>query len=175
MSRLLLRPRLVSSIFVAPLRHSPISINSITKPITPFNNNNNNNNNNRKMSGLTSVLSHDAAPPAGPYSQAIKANGLVFVSGQIPADNKGNVIEGDIETCTKASLENLLAVLTAAGTSLDKVVKTTVFLADMGDFARVNSVYEQYFTGPNKPARSCVAVKTLPKNVRVEVECIALQ
>ena len=72
-------------------------------------------------------------------------------------------------------LKNLSAVLAAAGTDITKVVKTTVFLADMGDFARVNSVYEKHFIGEHKPARSCVAVKTLPKNVRVEVECIALQ
>ncbi|KAF8419885.1 endoribonuclease L-PSP [Tirmania nivea] len=120
------------------------------------------------MSGLTSVT-------AGPYSPAIKAAGLVFVSGQIPADSNGNVLDAEIEECTELCLKNLTTVLKAAGTDITKVVKTTVFLADMSDFGRVNSIYEKYFTGEIKPARSCVAVKTLPKNVRVEVECIALQ
>ncbi|KAL7271261.1 hypothetical protein RUND412_005998 [Rhizina undulata] len=107
-------------------------------------------------------------------SQAIKANGLVFVSGQIPADKEGNVITGTIEECTEAVFVNLTAVLKASGSSFNKVLKTTVFLDDMGNFARMNSVYEKYFSS-HKPARSCVAVKTLPKGVQVEIECIALE
>lgn len=102
-------------------------------------------------------------------SQAVKANGLVFVSGQIPADKDGNVITGTIEECTEAVFKNLEAVLAAAGSSPNRVMKTTVFLADMNDFAAMNSVYEKHFKG-FKPARSCVAVKTLPKGVQVEIE-----
>ena len=114
------------------------------------------------------------APAAiGPYSQAIKANGLVFTSGQIALDPaSGAVVEGGIREQTARICENLKAVLAAAGSSLEKVVKTTCFLADMKDFAAFNEVYGSYFTGC--PARSCVAVKTLPKNVLAEVEAIAV-
>ncbi|EFX03020.1 L-psp endoribonuclease family protein [Grosmannia clavigera kw1407] len=118
------------------------------------------------------VLSQDAAPPAGPYSQAIKTPFAIFCSGQIPADKDGNLIEGTIQEKTAACIKSLQAVLTAAGSSLDKVVKVNVFLVDMGQFASVNEEYGKWFT--NKPARSCVAVKTLPKNVDIEIECIAL-
>ena len=117
------------------------------------------------------------APAAiGPYSQAVKANGMVFTSGQIALDPEtGAVVEGGIREQTTRICENLKAVLAAAGSSLEKVVKTTCFLADMADFAAFNEVYGSYFTG--KPARSCVAVRTLPKNVlrseerRVGKEC----
>lgn len=114
------------------------------------------------------------APAAiGPYSQAIKANGMVFTSGQIALDPEtGAVVEGGIREQTTRICENLKAVLAAAGSSLEKVVKTTCFLADMADFAAFNEVYGSYFTG--KPARSCVAVRTLPKNVLAEIEVIAL-
>lgn len=114
------------------------------------------------------------APAAiGPYSQAIKANGLVFTSGQIALDPaSGAVVEGGIREQTARVCENLKAVLAAAGSSLEKVVKTTCFLADMKDFAAFNEVYGSYFTGC--PARSCVAVRTLPKNVLAEVEAIAV-
>ena len=114
------------------------------------------------------------APAAiGPYSQAVKANGMVFTSGQIALDPEtGAVVEGDIREQTTRICENLKAVLAAAGSSLEKVVKTTCFLADMADFAAFNEVYGSYFTG--KPARSCVAVRTLPKNVLAEIEVIAL-
>ena len=114
------------------------------------------------------------APAAiGPYSQAVKVNGMVFTSGQIALDPEtGAVVEGGIKEQTTRICENLKAVLTAAGSSLEKVVKTTCFLADMADFAVFNEVYGGYFTG--KPARSCVAVKTLPKNVLAEIEVIAL-
>lgn len=114
------------------------------------------------------------APAAiGPYSQAVKANGFVFTSGQIALDPAtGAVVAGGIAEQTARICENLKAVLAAAGSSLDKVVKTTCFLADMNDFAVFNEVYGQYFT--EKPARSCVAVKALPKNVLAEVEAVAL-
>lgn len=114
------------------------------------------------------------APAAiGPYSQAVKANGFVFTSGQIALDPAtGAVVAGGIAEQTARICENLKAVLAAAGTSLDKAVKTTCFLADMNDFASFNEVYGQYFT--EKPARSCVAVRTLPKNVLAEVEVIAM-
>ena len=114
------------------------------------------------------------APAAiGPYSQAIKANGLVFTSGQIALDPaSGAGVEGGIREQTARICENLKAVLAAAGSSLEKVVKTTCFLADMKDFAAFNEVYGSYFTGC--PARSCVAVRTLPKNVLAEVEAIAV-
>ena len=114
------------------------------------------------------------APAAiGPYSQAVKVNGMVFTSGQIAlVPETGAVVEGGIKEQTTRICENLKAVLAASGSSLEKVVKTTCFLADMADFAVFNEVYGGYFTG--KPARSCVAVRTLPKNVLAEIEVIAL-
>jgi len=116
----------------------------------------------------------DKAPAAvGPYSQAVIANGMVFTSGQIainPAD--GQIADGDITVQARQVMENLMAVLAEAGTSAEKTVKTTCFLKDMDDFAAFNEVYAQYFT--ERPARSCVAVKTLPKDVLCEVEVIAL-
>lgn len=118
---------------------------------------------------------HTSSAPAaiGPYSQAIKANGFVFTSGQIALDPAtGAVVEGGIAEQTHRICQNLKAVLEEAGSSLSDVVKTVCFLADMGDFAAFNDVYGQYFT--EKPARSCVAVKALPKNVLAEVEVIAL-
>ncbi len=116
----------------------------------------------------------DKAPAAiGPYSQAIAAGGLLFTSGQIPLDPAtGEVAGATIEEQAKQSVANVGAILAAAGTGFDKVVKTTCFLADMADFAAFNEVYAQAFT--SKPARSCVAVKTLPKNVLCEIEAVAL-
>ncbi|KAL6161122.1 hypothetical protein ACJQWK_08785 [Exserohilum turcicum] len=125
----------------------------------------------RNMSGIKSVFTANACPPAGPYSQAIIAGPSIFVSGQIPADTKGNLIEGSIADKTKMCCENIKGILTEAGVSLDRVVKVNVFLDDMAHFAEMNGVFEQYF--PHKPARSCVAVKQLPKGVPVEIECIA--
>ena len=112
------------------------------------------------------------APGAiGPYSQGYIVNGIVYTSGQIPVDPAtGNIPEG-IAAQTEQSCKNVGAILEAAGSDLTKVLKTTCFLADMGDFASFNEVYARYFTG--KPARSCVAVKTLPKNVLCEIEAIA--
>lgn len=118
------------------------------------------------------VATKNAPDAIGPYSQAVKANGLLFTSGQIAIDPKtGNVEAKTIEEQAKQVCENLKAVCAAAGTSLDKAVKTVCFLADINDFAAFNEVYGKYFT--NKPARSCVAVKALPKNVLCEVELIA--
>ena len=115
----------------------------------------------------------DLAPAAiGPYSQAIITGNLVFTSGQIPISPVSGEIEGtDIREQTHQVCRNLAAVLASAGTSMDSVVKTTCYLQDMAHFAQFNEVYAEYFT--NKPARACVAVKTLPKNVLVEIETIA--
>jgi reactive intermediate/imine deaminase len=113
------------------------------------------------------------APGAiGPYSQGYIVNGFVFTSGQIPVDPVSGNIPAGIEAQTRQSCENVAAILAEAGSSMEKVIKTTCFLADMADFAAFNAVYAEYFTG--KPARSCVAVKTLPKNVLCEIEAIAL-
>ena len=121
------------------------------------------------------IVHTDHAPEAiGPYSQAIVAGGLVFTSGQIAINPATGAIEAaTIEEQTKQVCENLKAVLTAAGSSLERVIKTTCYLQNMEDFAAFNRVYGTYFTG--KPARSCVAVKTLPKNVLVEIDTIAEQ
>ena len=119
------------------------------------------------------VISTEKAPAAiGPYSQAMVVKGVVFTSGQIPLTPETGEIQGTtIEEQTEQVMKNLGAVLEAAGSSYEKTIKTTCFLADMGDFAAFNEVYGKYFTG--KPSRSCVAVKTLPKNVLCEVEVIA--
>ena len=119
------------------------------------------------------VVYTDKAPAAiGPYSQAMILNGVLFTSGQIPVNPATGEINGDtIETQAEQVMKNLGEVLKEAGSSFEKAVKTTCFLADMGDFAKFNEVYAKYFV--NKPARSCVAVKTLPKNVLCEVEVIA--
>lgn len=120
------------------------------------------------------IISTKNAPGAvGPYSQAVKAGNLVFASGQIPLDPAtGELVNGDVQKATERSLENVKAILEAAGTSLDKVVKTTVFVKNMSDFAAVNEVYARYFK-KDMPARSCVEVK-LPKDALVEIEVIAL-
>jgi 2-iminobutanoate/2-iminopropanoate deaminase len=121
------------------------------------------------------TVATDRGPKAiGPYSQAVRANGFVFLSGQIPLDPKTQqVVEGDVTAQTERVLENLKGVVEAAGSSLQRVVKTTVFLADINDFAAMNEVYSRYFTA-HKPARSTVEVSRLPKNVRVEIDLIAL-
>lgn len=119
------------------------------------------------------IIATTAAPAAiGPYSQAIKSGDLVFTSGQIPLCPKtGDVVGKDVTEQAKLVIDNLAAVLEAAGASLDTVVKTTCFLTDMADFAAFNTVYAERFA--NKPARSCVAVKQLPRGVLVEIEAIA--
>ncbi|MBA3992863.1 MAG: reactive intermediate/imine deaminase [Cyanobacteria bacterium DS2.3.42] len=120
------------------------------------------------------VVATDSAPKAiGPYSQAIVMNGMVFVSGQIPIDPAtGNLIDGPIADQTKRVMTNLAAILEAAGASLAKVVKTTVYLKDMGDFAEMNEVYGNHFPD-HKPARATVQVAKLPRDVGVEIDCIA--
>ena len=121
------------------------------------------------------IISTDQAPAAiGPYSQAVKFGEMVFVSGQIPIDPlSGNIIEGDIKTQTRQVLKNVTAVLSAAGTSLDRVVKTTVFITNMNDFPLMNEVYAEFFPSM-PPARACVEVSRLPKDVLVEVEAVAV-
>lgn len=123
---------------------------------------------------MKQVIATGAAPAAiGPYSQAIVSSALVFVSGQIPLDPAtGALVEGGIEAQTGRVLENLKAVLEAAGSSLDAVVKTTVYLKDMAEFAAMNGVYASYFTA-NPPARATVEAARLPRDVRVEIDCIA--
>ena len=120
------------------------------------------------------IIATEKAPGAiGPYSQGYEVNGMVFTSGQIPVDPAtGNIPEG-IAAQAEQSCKNVGAILEAVGSSYDKVFKTTCFLADMGDFAAFNEVYAKYFT--SKPARSCVAVKTLPKGVLCEIEAIAVK
>ena len=121
-----------------------------------------------------SFIKTDQAPGAiGPYSQGVAVDGWVFCSGQIPIDPaSGEMIEGDTAAQTDQVLKNVAGVLAAAGASLSNVVKTTVFLADMDDFASMNEVYARHF-GVHRPARAAVAVRTLPKNVSVEIEAIA--
>ncbi|RME92421.1 MAG: RidA family protein [Verrucomicrobia bacterium] len=127
------------------------------------------------MSGEREVVATPAAPAAvGPYSQAIRAGGFVFCAGQIPLDPAtGALVEGDVAAQTERVLENLKAVLEAAGTGMDRVVKTTVYLQDMTDFAAMNEVYARYFP-KDPPARAAVQVAALPKGARVEIEAIAL-
>jgi len=116
----------------------------------------------------------DKAPSAiGPYSQAVIANGMVYTSGQIALTRYNLMLEDDIVVQTKQVLENLKAILEEAGSSMDNVIKTTIFLSSMDDFATVNEIYEEAF-GSHKPARATVAVKTLPKNALVEIDAIAL-
>ena len=120
----------------------------------------------------TKISTPNAPAAIGPYSQAIRCGDMVYTSGQIPLDPvTGAVVGDDIRTQAEQVMKNLSAVLTAAGSSPESAVKTTCFLSDMNDFAAFNGVYGEYFT--SKPARSCVAVKTLPKNVLVEIEVIA--
>lgn len=120
------------------------------------------------------VISTDAAPAAiGPYSQAVQAGGLLFCSGQIPLDPAtGELVLGDVAVQAGQVMRNIAAVLTAAGTGFDRVIKTTIFLADMADFAKVNEIYGSRFSA-HKPARSTVAVKDLPRGALLEIEVIA--
>jgi len=124
---------------------------------------------------MKQVISTDRGPKAiGPYSQAIKANGFIFISGQIALDPKTNqLVEGDIRVQTERVLENLKGIVEAAGSSFDRVVKTTVFLKDMGEFAAMNEVYARFFP-KDPPARATVEVARLPRDVRVEIDLIAL-
>ncbi len=119
------------------------------------------------------VQTNKAPSAIGPYSQAVVANGMVFTSGQIALTPEGVMLENDVTIQTIQVLKNLAAVLEEAGSSLSDVLKTTIFLADMDDFAVVNGLYAEAF-GEHKPARSTVAVKTLPKNALVEIDAVAL-
>ena len=122
---------------------------------------------------MKTVSTTNAPAAIGPYAQGIIVNGMFYSSGQIPLTASGELVEGDIVAQTNQVFENLKAVLAAAGSSLDKVVKTTVFLGDMNDFAAMNEVYASHF-GDHKPARSAVEVARLPKYVKVEIEVIAV-
>lgn len=124
---------------------------------------------------MKKIIHTKEAPAAiGPYNQAVKHGNILITSGQIPLDPvTGEVVAGDITVQTTRVLDSLVAVLTAGGASVDDVIKTTCFLNDMADFAAFNAVYSKYFTG-EAPARSCVAVERLPKDVLVEVEAIAI-
>ncbi len=120
------------------------------------------------------VQTQEAPQAIGPYSQGVVANGFLFVSGQIPIDPAtGNVVEGDIEAQTERVFRNLAAIVAAAGSAMDRVVKTTVFLKDMGEFARMNAVYARFFPS-QPPARSTVEVARLPRDVKVEMDLMAL-
>lgn len=119
------------------------------------------------------ISSKDAPQAIGPYSQAVVANGMVYTSGQIPLDEKGNIVADDIVNQAHQVLKNLFYVLEAADAHFNDVLKTTIYLTDMNDFEKVNEIYAHYF-GTHKPVRSTVAVKTLPKNVLIEMDCIAL-
>ena len=124
---------------------------------------------------MIDTVATDKGPKAiGPYSQAVRANGFVFLSGQIALDPKTQqIVEGGVSLQTERVLENLKAILVAAGSSIDRVVKTTVFLADMNEFGAMNEVYSRYFVN-NPPARSTIEASRLPRNVRVEIDLIAL-
>jgi 2-iminobutanoate/2-iminopropanoate deaminase len=124
---------------------------------------------------MKQIIESPLAPaPIGPYSQAVIANGMVYISGQIPIDQStGNLISGTIEEETEQVMKNLGYILEAAGSGFDKVVKSSIFIKDMGDFAKINAVYGTRFTS-NPPARETVQVSELPKGVNIEISCIAL-
>jgi 2-iminobutanoate/2-iminopropanoate deaminase len=127
------------------------------------------------MSDRTIVSTEKAPAAVGPYSQAVIANGFVYTAGQIPLDPAtGSLVEGDIEAQTRRVLDNVTAVLEAAGSGLDRVVKMTVFMTDLGDFKRMNAVYGEYFTA-SPPARSAFQVGALPLGASIEMEAVALE
>mgnify|MGYP003949973183 CR=1 FL=1 len=121
------------------------------------------------------IIQTDQAPAAiGPYSQAVRVDNFLYTSGQIALDpQSGEFLSGEIEQETERTIENISAILKAGGLSLDNVIKTTVYLTDLSHFARMNHIYEKYFSG-NKPARACVQVAALPKGAKVEIEAIAI-
>jgi 2-iminobutanoate/2-iminopropanoate deaminase len=121
---------------------------------------------------ITAVSSSEAPKAVGPYSQAVRAGGLLFVAGQIPLDPNGNLVEGDVVVQARRVLDNIGAILKAAGLTFANVVRTTVFLADLNDMAAMNQVYAAYFSEPY-PARATVQVARLPRDVRIEIEAIA--
>lgn len=122
---------------------------------------------------MQQISSNDAPQAIGPYSQAVLANGMIFTSGQIALRPDGSFNDGSVIEQAEQVLQNLTALLKAGGSDFTKVIKTTVFLADMDYFADMNTIYIKYF-GDAKPARSTIAVKTLPKNAKIEIECVAL-
>jgi len=119
------------------------------------------------------IQTEEAPQAIGPYSQAVSVNGMLYTSGQIAMDAQGVMVADDVENQTHQVMKNLFYVLEAGGAHFHDVIKTTIFLADMNDFEKVNKIYAHYF-GDHKPVRSTVAVKTLPKNALVEIDCIAL-
>lgn len=120
------------------------------------------------------IETKDAPSPIGPYSQAVRANGFIFVSGQIPLQpGTGALVQGDVAAQTRQVLHNLAAILQAAGSGMQKVVKTTIYLTNLDDFSRLNQVYTEFF-GEVKPARATVQVARLPREVLVEIEAVAL-
>jgi 2-iminobutanoate/2-iminopropanoate deaminase len=121
---------------------------------------------------ITAVSSSEAPKAVGPYSQAVRAGGLLFVAGQIPLDPNGNLVEGDVVVQSRRVLDNIGAILKAAGLTFANVVRTTVFLADLNDMAAMNQVYATYFSEPY-PARATVQVARLPRDVRIEIDAIA--
>ena len=121
---------------------------------------------------ITAVSSSETPKAVGPYSQAVRAGGLLFVAGQIPLDPNGNLVEGDVVVQSRRVLDNIGAILKAAGLTFANVVRTTVFLADLNDMAAMNQVYATYFSKPY-PARATVQVARLPRDVRIEIEAIA--
>lgn len=124
---------------------------------------------------LTAINSEKAPEPVGPYSQAIQSDRIIFCSGQIGLDPKTNkLVTGGIEAETKQVLENLLKVLEAAGSSKNHVVQTTIFIADMNDFSKVNEIYANFFNGEIKPARQTIEVSKLPKGALIEISCIGV-
>lgn len=124
---------------------------------------------------MKKVISTDKAPAAiGPYSQAIEVNGMIYTSGVIPVDPKTGDIPDTVEAQAVQALSNMTNLLNEAGTSMEKVIKTTVFIKDMNDFAKINEIYARFFTGIY-PARSCVEVARLPKDVLLEIEAIAIK
>ena len=126
--------------------------------------------------GLEAVETKAAPAPVGPYNQAVKAGGMLFCSGQIPLDPMTGVMvgDGDVEAETRQVLSNLESVLKAAGCTPQQVVRTTVFLTDLADFARVNAIYAEMFGQGVAPARACVQVAALPNGAKVEIDCVAL-
>jgi 2-iminobutanoate/2-iminopropanoate deaminase len=121
------------------------------------------------------IIKTDRAPvPVGPYNQAVCAKGFIFTSGQIPLDPKGHMVEGTVREQTEQVMRNLIAVLEKGGSSLEKVVKTTVFLKDLNDFSIMNEVYGKYFKAKDAPSRSAIQVARLPKDALVEIEAVAV-
>ena len=125
---------------------------------------------------MKTIISTDKAPQAiGPYSQAVEVNGVIYTSGMIPINPAdGTLVTGSVEEQAEQALKNLKALIEESGSSMDKVIKTTVFIKDMNDFAKINEVYARYFTD-NYPSRSCVEVARLPKDVLIEIEAIAIK